>query len=488
MLTELGLRNFKAFGDTEQKAPMSKITLIYGPNSSGKSSIIQALLMLKQSAGMAYIDSKYMGRLITRGQFADLGSYSALLHKHDPTKNLEIRIACDYHHGLSYDVFMRIGEDRLGSEITEHSARVSEAVYRMIYNGEVYSEYKLKYDGTWHIDALLYGVNVHMQVPDYFQRYLLPRPRQTEEQNQSERRNVQIRNQREREREQRRNAQIRNQREQEPERRNTQIRSQRERERERERERRNDQTNNEQQDPRLLEIPMLIQTKLDSTIYVGPLRGYPERLYKVLDASSSLSFSGVKGEFTLIRLHHQPELLRMVNEWFEKFEINLKLEVATLGTAEIVGEHVSLILTDKNTETRVTLPDVGFGVNQVLPIIVEGVDFLSDNYEKILCVEQPEIHIHPRLQAHLADLMIETTRGEGYKQWIVETHSELLILRLQRRIKEGKINSKDVSVLYVRPQGADGSTIQQLRLDENGAFIDHWPDGFFDEGFNELMA
>ena len=152
-----------------------------------------------------------------------------------------------------------------------------------------------------------------------------------------------------------------------------------------------------------------------------------------------------------------------------------------------------MILIDKNTETRVTLPDVGFGVNQVLPIIVEGVDLLSDKSDKILCVEQPEIHIHPRLQAHLADLMIETTRGEvtrgeGYKQWIVETHSELLILRLQRRIKEGNINSRDVSVLYVRPQGSDGSTIQQLRLDESGDFIDHWPDGFFDEGFNELMA
>lgn len=451
MLTELGLRNFKAFGDTEQKAPMSKITLIYGPNSSGKSSIIQALLMLKQSAGMAYRTSDDMGRLTTRGQFADLGSYSALLHKHDPTKNLEIRIACDHRRGLSYDVFMRIGEDWLGSEITEHSARVSEAVYRVIYGGVAYSEAKLKYDRWWDINALIDGVNVPMRVPDSGQRFLLPIPRpireSEEEQNQIRRRNIQTRDEQKIRQNQRDNLQF-----------------------------------------QLRQIPIRIQRKLGATIYLGPLRGYPERLYKVLDASSSLSFSGVKGEFTLIRLHHQSELLRMVNEWFEKFEINLKLEVATLGTAEIVGEHISMILTDKNTETRVTLPDVGFGVNQVLPIIVEGVDFLSDNSDKILCVEQPEIHIHPRLQAHLADLMIETTKAAGYKQWIVETHSELLILRLQRRIKEGKINSKDVSVLYVRPQGPDGSTIQQLQLDENGAFIDRWPDGFFDEGFNELMA
>lgn len=470
MLTELGLRNFKAFGDTEQKAPMSKITLIYGPNSSGKSSIIQALLMLKQSAGMAYSDSKYMGRLITRGQFADLGSYSALLHKHDPTKNLEIRIAC-HRGGISDDVYMRIDEDRLGSEAQENSARVTEADYKVISNGGVRSEAKLKYDRWWGINVLIEGVNVPMVVPDSvsLQRAFLPIPIATrtlpeEQPSQMRRRYSRM----EEEQTMRRFIQTEEE----------QIRDER-------------QSRRDRRDffqTQLQRIPGRIKSKLDSIKYLGPLRGYPERLYKVLDASSSLSFSGVKGEFTLIRLHHQPDLLRMANEWFEKFEINLNLEVKTLGMAEIVGEHISLILTDKNTETRVTLPDVGFGVNQVLPIIVEGVDFFSDDSDKILCVEQPEIHIHPRLQAHLADLMIETTKAEGYKQWIVETHSELLILRLQRRIKEGKINSKDVSVLYVRPQGSDGSTIQQLRLDESGDFIDHWPDGFFEEGFNELMA
>ena len=444
MLTELGLRNFKAFGDIEQKAPMSKITLIYGPNSSGKSSIIQALLMLKQSAGMAYRTSEDMGRLTPRGQFVDLGSYSALLHKHDTTKNLEIRIAGDYRRGLSYDVFMRIGEDWHESEIQEHSARVSEAVYKVIDNGVVYSEAQLRYGRPWDTNVLIDGVNVPMRVPYSGRRFLLPQLKPTRE---SEEEQNQIKDEQKIRQNQRDNLQF-----------------------------------------QLRQIPLRIQRKLGATIYLGPLRGYPERLYKVLDASSSLSFSGVKGEFTLIRLHHQPELLQKVNEWFEKFKINLKMEVETLGTAKIVGEHISMILTDKNTETRVTLPDVGFGVNQVLPIIIEGVDFLSDNSDKILCVEQPEIHIHPRLQAHLADLMIETTRGEGSKQWIVETHSELLILRLQRRIKEGKINSKDVSVLYVRPQGSDGSTIQQLRLDESGGFIDRWPDGFFDEGFNELMS
>ena len=73
---------------------------------------------------------------------------------------------------------------------------------------------------------------------------------------------------------------------------------------------------------------------------------------------------------------------------------------------------------------------------------------------------------------------------------IVETHSELLILRLQRRIREGKIKPEDISVLYVDPndESTEGSAIIPLRMDENGDFIDEWPQGFFDESFNELMA
>ena len=88
--------------------------------------------------------------------------------------------------------------------------------------------------------------------------------------------------------------------------------------------------------------------------------------------------------------------------------------------------------------------------------------------------------------------MIETSKGENGKQWIVETHSELLILRLQRRIREGALKHTDISVIYVDPgatnEGEAGSLIKVLRLDEEGNFIDDWPHGFFEEGFSELMA
>ena len=84
--------------------------------------------------------------------------------------------------------------------------------------------------------------------------------------------------------------------------------------------------------------------------------------------------------------------------------------------------------------------------------------------------------------------MIDTSRGYRGKQWIVETHSELLMRRLQRRVAEGVIEPSDISVLYVDPVGFDGTEIYVLRLDDDGQFIDDWPNGFFEEGFNELMG
>ena len=87
--------------------------------------------------------------------------------------------------------------------------------------------------------------------------------------------------------------------------------------------------------------------------------------------------------------------------------------------------------------------------------------------------------------------MIDTIADEPgkRKQWIVETHSELLILRLQRRIREGKIKPEDVSVLYVDPneESVEGSVIKVLRLGEDSYFKDPWPDGFFAESLHEQL-
>ena len=87
-LTEIELRNFKPFGDIAQRAPMSKITLIYGPNSGGKSSIIQALLLLKQSDE----DYRRTASLTPQGEYVDLGGYATMVHKHEIDREMELNV------------------------------------------------------------------------------------------------------------------------------------------------------------------------------------------------------------------------------------------------------------------------------------------------------------------------------------------------------------------------------------------------------------
>jgi len=109
----------------------------------------------------------------------------------------------------------------------------------------------------------------------------------------------------------------------------------------------------------------------------------------------------------------------------------------------------------------------------------------------ILAVEQPELHIHPRLQIALGDLFVHAAKQR--KTLLLETHSEHLMLRLLRRIRETNeaeesseysLTAHDLQVLYV--ECVDGETrIAPLRVSESGRFVDRWPHGFFDERFEE---
>ena len=225
-------------------------------------------------------------------------------------------------------------------------------------------------------------------------------------------------------------------------------------------------------------------------------------MYEVTNESDiSAGITGAQGEYSASVLYHNPHIRELVNEWFDKdkFEIYYELDAIPLGDASLAGEYITVALyplderrkrlkDSKGQQVTVTLADVGYGINQLLPVIIEGV---ASQERTILCIEQPEIHLHPRLQANISDLMIDTIADEPgkRKQWIVETHSELLILRLQRRIREGKIKPEDISVLYVDPNddSVEGSAIKVLRLGEDSYFKDPWPDGFFADALNEEL-
>ena len=107
--------------------------------------------------------------------------------------------------------------------------------------------------------------------------------------------------------------------------------------------------------------------------------------------------------------------------------------------------EVRLIDTRRKEPVSVALADVGFGVSQLLPFIVQSL--VSE--KQIISIEQPEVHVHPKLQADLGDLLAEAIKKPRQNRFIVETHSEHPILRLQRLIYEKKIKPEDVSVIYV---------------------------------------
>jgi predicted ATPase len=121
-----------------------------------------------------------------------------------------------------------------------------------------------------------------------------------------------------------------------------------------------------------------------------------------------------------------------------------------------------------------------------LPVVVE----VLANRMSTICIEQPEIHIHPRLQGDVADLLLEAASLRD-NQLIVETHSEHLILRLLRRLKEGRnkwLTPDKISVIYVGSDEFGRAEPTQIRVGARGDFEDEWPGGFFDERYEDLFV
>ncbi|NLX95192.1 MAG: AAA family ATPase [Rhodopirellula sp.] len=224
-----------------------------------------------------------------------------------------------------------------------------------------------------------------------------------------------------------------------------------------------------------------LREMLERMLYLGPLREYPERHY--IFSGNLVKEVGKSGKgMPDLLFRHKATLVKRVNEWLEKFGVDYSIDVRTVKDPD-VEDVFTLRLTDKRTQVTVSPLDVGFGISQILPIVVQSL-FAKG---RVICVEQPEIHLHPRLQAEFGSLLAHAIRSKRPNQFIIETHSEHLILRLQRLIRNGTLKPEDVAVVHVRKTEA-GSAATELRLDEQGEFIDRWPEGFFEEDFAERFG
>ena len=246
----------------------------------------------------------------------------------------------------------------------------------------------------------------------------------------------------------------------------------------------------------LADLELALEERLGSISYLGPLRSPPERLYSW--SGNVPPEVGWRGESTVQAILAASE--RTLN-WKPRSRLAPFQEVIARWLAEMglvhsfsVGEiapdrdeYEVLVKTSARAE-EVKLTDVGFGVSQVLPVVVQS--FYAPAHSTVL-MEQPEIHLHPSVQASLADLFIAavTAREGGERrgvQLVVESHSEHLLRRLQRRIAEGTIKETDVAV-YFCYSGTRGSDMDRLEIDSYGDII-NWPPDFFGDELEDVAV
>lgn len=223
----------------------------------------------------------------------------------------------------------------------------------------------------------------------------------------------------------------------------------------------------------------VVEQMLGSLFPLGPFRKPPSRWY--IFTGTTPQDVGYEGHLLPDLLFRQRELRNNTNEWLRKLDIGYEIKIRHLGDRSSDLFELRLVDTRRKNQVEVGLTDVGFGISQILPLVVQSLAAT----DQLISVEQPEVHIHPRLQADLGDLLIEAIKEPLRNQFIIETHSEHLALRLQRRVREGKLLPEEISIVYVS-RGPNGATVQPLRLDEDGDFMDEFPGGFFPERLREL--
>ena len=172
-------------------------------------------------------------------------------------------------------------------------------------------------------------------------------------------------------------------------------------------------------------------------------------------------------------------LEQYVAEWLKKLGLIHGFRVESMTEGSPVFE-VKVRKSAKAPE--VLLTDVGFGVSQILPVLV--LCFYVPPGSTII-LEQPEIHLHPSVQSGLADVLIDAWKKRRV-QILLESHSEHLLRRLQRRVAEQGLSKDDVGLYFCSTRDG-GSRLTTLDLDLHGN-IKNWPDGFFGDEFGEIAA
>jgi predicted ATPase len=441
VITALRIRNFKCLADTG-KLPMRPVTFLVGPNSSGKTTIIQSLLLLRQT-----VESRDLKNpLSINGPYVQLGSYPDLLFMHDKKArlHLEIEFPPSLYRGLpaglregnQFDFYELVNFDvEFGYNKKTMQVFLQRCDFRLLpqgYDQEISRVPGGKYQVQLRRDPGLFsdpeakpisvsGVEKFYAVRGLSLTVKLPS------------RAMQFR---------RGVAFLANQ------------------------------------------LAREMEELFRDVFYIGPLREWPRRIY--IATGEAPQDVGLKGELSVDVLWVQARrkatrerLLGKVNHWMREFGLATEVKLKRVG-----GNNYSVIFQDPNSGLDVNLADVGFGASQIFPIVVEGF-YARDR--AMLLIEQPEIHLHPKAQAKLGDLLLDIASSGGGKTLLVETHSEHVLSRIRRRIAEKTVSPESVAIYYCEPT-PNGTRIREIRVNERGQYEGEGiPSDFFEESYEEAV-
>ncbi len=446
MIENIRIQNFKSWRDTGN-IRLAPITAFFGTNSSGKTSLLQMLLMLKQTTEAS--DRAMVLNLGDDRSLTNLGAFQEVIHAHD----LKSMLGCQVEWTLPKLLKISdtnnpenspiVSSDRLRFETNiawEHAGlpeRGRAVVQSFAYHfanlqfgmqrlSTGLNDYKLVNEGTRLKLARAQGRGGPMQTPTKY--YGFPDEVRAFYQNAGF----------------------------------------------------------------LADFELAFETLFKNIYYLGPLREYPKRQYAW--AGARPTDMGQRGERVVDALLASRDsgayiqsgagnrllgLEERVAIWLKELGLIESFEVRPIKAGGNLFQ-VSVKRTRQSSEVLIT--DVGFGVSQILPVITLCYYVPAGS---TLILEQPEIHLHPSVQMGLADVFIDAAKSRNI-QIILESHSEHLLRRLQRRMAENTMKPDNAALYFCATEQA-GSVLNELKLDSYGN-ITNWPPDFFGDEFGEIAA
>ena len=421
MLTHIRMKNFKSWRDSGE-VKLAPLTGFFGANSSGKSSLLQMLLLLKQTIGSEEV--LFFG---DENSLVNLGSCNEVIHRHNRNARLELELGGKLREPCTIDLSL---EDRFPDETTVDGftfntvlrAGISEPRLQSFRYASLSSFLEMKWqaDGGYREgNQFLNGENLgyaHVKTC-----YGVPWLRGVSRKEWNWR--------------------------------------------------------------FLRQFSFVFETFFSDLYYLASTR--VERRQTRWEGEHPIDV-GKRGHDVIsallsARVKQLGQNEKRISAWLQQMKLAHAFSLESQGDD---GKDYEIHIRKNTQSPAVTLVDMGYGLSQFLPVLVlcyyvpEG---------STLILEQPGIHLHPRVQSQLADLLIEVVT-ERNLQVIVESHSEHLLVRLQRRIAEGEIEGDKIGLYFCSNDEAKGvSTLEPLEVDRVGN-IRNWPENFFGDVMGDMFA